>query len=93
MTVPTVPTPLRVAALVELVSLVILLGNLATVHWAPVASLLGPLHGCAYLFVVVATARRRPFAPRLVLTALLPGIGGMLALRRLTAAEVAADMR
>ena len=64
---------LRAAALVELVSLVVLLANLATVHWPPVATLLGPLHGCAYLFVIGAAPDRRRR-----LTALLPGVGGLL---------------
>ncbi|WP_250030321.1 DUF3817 domain-containing protein [Actinoplanes maris] len=71
---------LRVAARVELISLLVLLGNLATVHVPWVATLLGPLHGCAYLVVigaaVAATGRVRPR-----LLAVVPGIGGLLALR------------
>jgi predicted dinucleotide-binding enzyme len=46
---------LRIAAVVEVATLVALLVNLATVHWAPVASMLGPTHGCAYLAVIGAT--------------------------------------
>jgi hypothetical protein len=75
---------LKVAARVEFVSLVGLLLNLATVHWAAVASLLGPIHGCAYLLVIGAALR----ATRDVRTRLLsvvPGIGGLLAERRLSA--------
>jgi hypothetical protein len=73
---------LRTAALVELASLVLLLINLATVHWAPVASLLGPVHGCAYLFVLGATVpATRDLRTRL--TAAVPGIGGLLVVRRL----------
>ncbi|MFZ4266065.1 DUF3817 domain-containing protein [Streptomyces arboris] len=71
--------PLRIAAHVEFVSLIVMLANLATVHLAPVSSLMGPVHGCAYLFVVVATWRTEGAR----VTALLPGIGGLLALRRL----------
>ena len=71
---------LRLAARVELVSLIVLLGNLATVHvdWLP--TLLGPLHGCAYLVVIGATvAVTGRTRPRLL--ALVPGVGGLLALR------------
>lgn len=73
----------RLAALVELVTLLGLLANLATVRLKPVTSLLGPTHGCAYLVIVLTTWRngRAPAAAKL--TALLPGIGGYLVLRRL----------
>ena len=73
---------LRIAARVELLSLLLLLANLATVHVAQVATLLGPLHGCAYLVVIGAAwqATRRT-RPRLL--AVVPGIGGLLAERAL----------
>jgi len=75
--------PLRLAALVELGSLVLLLANLATIHIPQVASLLGPLHGCAYLVVIGATLREtRDLVARLL--ALVPGVGGLLAIRRIT---------
>ena len=73
---------LRIAALVELASLVMLLANLATVHWAPVASLLGPVHGGAYLFVIGTTVQVAGDR-RTRLTAVLPGVGGLLVTRRL----------
>ena len=73
---------LRIAARVEFLSLLGLLVNLATVHVAQVATLLGPLHGCAYLVVIgagwQATRRTRPR-----LLAVVPGIGGLLAERAL----------
>jgi len=74
----------RLAALAELVTLLGLLANLATVHLKPVTSLLGPAHGCAYLVIVLTTWRngRAPAAAKL--TALLPGIGGYLVLRQLS---------
>lgn len=75
--------PLRVAAHVELVSLTVMLANLATVHLKPVSSLTGPAHGCAYLFVVLATWRLAPASTTTRAVALVPGIGGLLALRRL----------
>jgi hypothetical protein len=71
---------LTIAARVELASLLLLLANLATVHIPQVATLLGPLHGCAYLVVIgstLATTHRRE--PRLL--SVVPGIGGLLALR------------
>jgi hypothetical protein len=82
---------LRTAALVELLSLVLLLANLATVHWSPVASLLGPVHGCAYLFVIGA-ALRVTTDLRTRLTAAVPGIGGLLALRRLGPGRAGGDV-
>jgi hypothetical protein len=79
----TVPLRLlRIASLVEFVSLLLLLANLATVHWPGVASLLGPVHGCAYLFVLGATVRVTDNL-RTRLTAAVPGVGGLLVLRRL----------
>jgi hypothetical protein len=71
------------AALVELVSLALLLINLATVHLPAVASLLGPVHGCAYLFVIGATIRES-LATKTRLRAVVPGIGGLLVIQRLT---------
>jgi hypothetical protein len=74
---------LRIAACVELASLAVLLINLATVHWPAVSSLIGPTHGCAYLFVVILTARRRQATARMRATAVIPGVGGLLVLRQL----------
>lgn len=73
---------LRIAAVVEVVSLFLLLTNLATVHWAAVASLVGPTHGCAYLFVIGCTVRESSVV-RIRLLALVPGLGGLLVIRRL----------
>ncbi|MBE1476037.1 hypothetical protein H4W32_004079 [Actinophytocola algeriensis] len=71
----------RVAAVVECVSLVALLVNLATVHLPVITSLGGPTHGLAYL-VVVVVALRDPAASRAAKArAFVPGIGGMLVLR------------
>lgn len=73
---------LRIAAGVEFASLVVLLVNLVTVHWPVVSSLVGPTHGCAYLFVVLATLRHEGATPRMKLMALIPGIGGLLVTRQ-----------
>ncbi|WP_406481652.1 DUF3817 domain-containing protein [Streptomyces platensis] len=72
---------LRVAAHGELVSLIVLLANLATAHLKPLSSLMGPLHGCAYLFVVIAVWRLDRIDTTARAIAVLPGIGGLLALR------------
>ncbi|WP_181765024.1 DUF3817 domain-containing protein [Streptomyces albidus (ex Kaewkla and Franco 2022)] len=74
---------LRIAAHAELISLIVLLANLFTVHVQPVSSLMGPTHGCAYLFVVCATWRLKQATPTTKLLALVPGAGGLLALRQL----------
>ncbi|WP_406151528.1 hypothetical protein [Streptomyces sp. NBC_01012] len=75
--------PLRIAAHVELISLAVMLANLATAHLKPITSLMGPTHGCAYLFVVIATWRLTPTTTTTRAVAVIPGIGGLLALRRL----------
>jgi hypothetical protein len=76
---------LRIAAAVELVTLAALLVNLLTVHAEFVSSLGGPVHGTAYLAVIALTWATTPVnttrgtRPRSV----VPGIGGLLVLRRL----------
>ncbi|REK91154.1 DUF3817 domain-containing protein [Streptomyces inhibens] len=74
---------LRGTAPAELASLAVLLINVSVLHLQAVASAIGPLHGCAYLIVIIAAAREA--GPDRTATALsvIPGIGGMLALRRL----------
>ncbi|MFE6456463.1 hypothetical protein ACFVP0_03205 [Streptomyces cinereoruber] len=44
---PRHPRSLRVAARAELISLIVMLANVLTVHLEPVSSLAGPTHGCA----------------------------------------------
>ncbi|GGM37627.1 DUF3817 domain-containing protein [Dactylosporangium sucinum] len=74
-------TLLRIAAVVELVSLAVLLTNLATVHVPAVASLFGPIHGCSYL-LVIGTALHLTRSRSTTLLAAIPILGGLLALRR-----------
>lgn len=76
---------LRIAAGVEIATLVVMLVNLATVHWPAVSSLLGPTHGAAYLLVIVAAAQQPAASRSTRLLSLLPGVGGLLVLRRLPA--------
>lgn len=80
-------SPLRIAATVELVSLVVLLANLATVHVAALASLLDPVHGCAYLVAIALTVNLVGWRSRATALCLVPAIGGLLATRALRAHE------
>ncbi|MFH8289063.1 hypothetical protein [Streptomyces sp. NPDC018059] len=74
---------LRFAAAAEAASLVLLLGNLFTVHAPALSALLGPLHGTAYLVVIAATwTAASAAAPGTRWRALVPGVGGLLVLRR-----------
>ncbi len=85
MTVPASWSPLRIAALVELGTLLVLVANLFTVHLSGVSALIGPTHGCAYLAVLIAAARHADATRAMKATAFIPGIGGLLVLRQLTA--------
>lgn len=77
------PRPLWSAAQIELVSLIVLLTNLATVQLRPLAALIGPLHGCACLFVVITAWRHESADSTAKAAAVIPGIGGLLAHRRI----------
>jgi hypothetical protein len=75
---------LRILATIEASSLVILLTNVFTVHAEMITTFGGPVHGSAYLAVIVATST----VPTAVASgarwrAFVPGIGGLLALRAL----------
>jgi hypothetical protein len=75
---------LRIAAGAEAVTLVVLLGNLLSTHAQAITTLLGPLHGTAYLVVIAATSTiPAATAPGARWRALIPGIGGLLAVRRI----------
>jgi hypothetical protein len=74
---------LRIAAALEAVTLVVLLLNLATVHVPGVASLLGPVHGAAYLTAIVAVLLHEGAPSVARWWAVVPGVGGLLAVRRL----------
>ncbi|GAA5168645.1 MULTISPECIES: hypothetical protein [Amycolatopsis] len=77
---------MRTVALVEALSLLVLLGNLATVHVPQVAAIVGPLHGTAYLAgIALACARSHDVRTRLL--SLIPAVGAFLASRAITTAE------
>ncbi|WP_423462257.1 hypothetical protein ACO229_17250 [Promicromonospora sp. MS192] len=72
---------LRVLGAVELATVLVLLGNLATVHHPGLASAVGPLHGMVYLAVLVTAASLARGRHRVWLLALVPAVGGLLAHR------------
>ncbi|MFE3496435.1 DUF3817 domain-containing protein [Streptomyces sp. NPDC059169] len=86
------PRHLRIAAHAELITLIVMLANVFTIHLKPISSVMGPTHGCAYLFVVIATWRLKP-APAVTIAALVPGVGGLLALRLLDRGDPAVDQQ
>lgn len=72
---------LSISATVELVTLALLLTNLATLHLPAVSQILGPVHGMAYLGTIVAAALTAGGHHPVWLLSLIPGVGGVLALR------------
>lgn len=72
---------LRWASVVETASLAVLLVNLVTVHHPLVTSATGPVHGFAYL-ATIAVSFLLPLPATTRLLTLVPGVGGLLALRR-----------
>lgn len=73
---------LRAAGAVEAASLALLLLNLVTLHAPAASAALGPLHGTAYLVTIAATWTLRGVAPNARWLSLVPGVGGLLVLRR-----------
>lgn len=62
----------------ELISVLVLLGNLATVHDPAVTRILGPLHGALYLTVAVTAMLGHGLAMRTRMGALVPVLSGPL---------------
>ncbi|MCK7621831.1 DUF3817 domain-containing protein [Streptomyces sp. RS10V-4] len=79
--------PLRISAMIELITLATLLTNMATLDARTVAALTGPIHGFAWLYGVIATWRDARSTRRHLLLSAIPGVGGMLALRSLDRAD------
>jgi hypothetical protein len=76
---------LQVAALLESASLAFLLVNIIALDNSPqIAATVGPIHGCLYVFVIIAAARHPHGAPKITARAVIPAVGGLLALRALT---------
>ncbi|MBE1878330.1 hypothetical protein [Myceligenerans pegani] len=76
---------------VELATLALMLGNIATVHAPAISRVLGPVHGLAYTVTVLAAVLVMRGRHRVWLLALVPGIGGLLAGRAASPAPFAGD--
>ena len=72
---------LRLAARLELLTLLVLLGNVLSGHDERIAAAVGPLHGGVYLTVVIGLLLRERTPGKVRALGLVPGIGGLLALR------------
>lgn len=72
---------LRVASVLEVLTLAVLLGNLFTAHSPAVSAVTGPVHGLTYLAVVVCAMLIDGLPGRVKLLAWIPVVGGLLALR------------
>lgn len=70
---------LHVTGSIELLTLIGMLANLATVHLPAISHILGPLHGLVYTATVVAAILVMNGMHRVWLLALVPGVGGLLA--------------
>ena len=77
---PRVRVVLTVLAVLELLTLAVLLTNLWTLHLRPVTQAIGPIHGAVYLGVVVIAVLAPGLRLRDRILGCLPVIGGMLAL-------------
>ncbi|MFD3683807.1 hypothetical protein ACFWTE_03145 [Nocardiopsis sp. NPDC058631] len=69
---------LSVLSALELLSVLVLLVNLATVHHDTLTGLLGPTHGALYLAVAVTALLGRGLTVRTRVGALLPLLSGPL---------------
>jgi hypothetical protein len=78
--------PLLASAVIEMVSLAVLLVNMATADAGGVAALVGPVHGIAWLFGIITVWRDPGRTTGIAVLAAIPGVGGVLALRALTRA-------
>lgn len=72
---------MQVLSIAELVSLIVILINRLTFHSPAVTSSGGPIHGLLYVSTIVL-ALLLPFPRSAKWLAVVPGIGGLLALRR-----------
>lgn len=79
---------LKWLGVVEMVTLALMLLNLATVHQPGISSVLGPLHGLAYTCTVITAVLSASGRHTVWGLSLLPGIGGWLAYRAATRVPV-----
>ena len=74
------PAWLVALAVLETLSLVVLVTNRLTLDLRPLAAALGPVHGAFYLAIVLGAVLLR-LGTRSVLLALVPVVGGLLVVR------------
>ncbi|MBQ1016614.1 hypothetical protein KBX71_01910 [Micromonospora sp. D93] len=72
---------LQIVGTAELVTLVLMLANVVTIHLPTISHVLGPAHGLAYCASVITALLIMGGRQRVWLLALIPGIGGLLAAR------------
>ena len=72
---------LQIAGTAELVTLILMLANMLTVHAPAISQILGPLHGLAYMATVITAILVRGDRHIVWVLSLIPGIGGLLAAR------------
>ncbi|MBO1806356.1 hypothetical protein [Leucobacter ruminantium] len=72
---------LQIAGTAELVTLILMLANMLTVHAPAISQILGPLHGLAYMATVIIAILVRGDRHIVWVLSLIPGIGGLLAAR------------
>lgn len=77
---------LLVSAIAEVVTLALLLVNLATVHDPAVARIAGPVHGAVYLLVALVALLSPDLRWGARLLGLVPVVGGLAAVWRARAA-------
>jgi hypothetical protein len=73
---------LGVLSMLELVSVVVLIGNLLTVHDRSLSSALGSTHGALYLAVAVTALLGRGLEARTRVLAVIPLLSGPLTMHR-----------
>ena len=76
------------AAVLEALTLVVLLSNRMLTHDAGVASAVGPVHGVSYLLLLLLAALAGHMSRRARWLSVIPGVGGLLSVlveRRRTA--------
>ncbi|AMY20687.1 MULTISPECIES: ATP-binding cassette domain-containing protein [Nocardiaceae] len=74
-------TPMRVVSSLELFSLLTIVVNRVTVHYPAITATGGPIHGLLYVATIVL-ALLLPFPRSAKWLAVIPGVGGILALWR-----------
>ncbi len=70
---------LQIAGTAELVTLILMLANMLTVHAPAISQVLGPLQGLAYMATVITAILVRGDRHIVWVLSLIPGIGGLLA--------------